>query len=78
MHNQTIERTAELILKYLRDELSREEREEFELWLHATAENKALLESFATFGDLTQALADYAINKSRIWDQIGTSISLKQ
>jgi transmembrane sensor len=78
MLNKTIERKAELILKYIRDELSWEEQEELDGWLAAAAENKAFLESFAGFGDLTQALANYAINKSKVWDQIGASIPLKQ
>lgn len=78
MLNETIERKAELILKYMRDELSWEEQQELDLWLAAATENKALLESLAGFGDLTQALADYAINKSKVWDQIGAAIPLKQ
>jgi hypothetical protein len=76
MLNETIERKAELILKYMRDELSWEEQQELDLWLAASADNKALLESLAGFDDLTQALADYAINKSKIWDQIGAAIPL--
>jgi anti-sigma factor RsiW len=78
MLNETIERKAELILKYLRGELSWEEQQELDRWLAVDTENKALLESITGFGDLTQALADYAINKSKIWDQIGASIPLKQ
>lgn len=72
---ETIERNAGLILKYMRDELSCEEQEAFHQWLAAAVENRALVESLTQFGDLAKALADYAGNKSKIWQQIGASIS---
>jgi transmembrane sensor len=39
--------TSQLIIKFLKKELSVTEKKEFDLWLNASTENKALLESFS-------------------------------
>lgn len=70
MEHNIIKRKADLMLKYLRDGLSGEEQKEFDQWIAASGENRALVEKLMESSQLKKALADYAGNKTKTWEQI--------
>lgn len=78
MVNNMIKRKAELILKYLQDELSGSEQLELDNWVGNAGENSALFEKLTESSQLKQALADYADNKTQTWQQITTLIAKGQ
>ncbi len=75
MVNNMIKRKAELILKYLQDELSGREQLELDNWVGDAGENRALFEKLTGSSQLKRALADYADNKTQTWQQITALIA---
>lgn len=67
--------TSELIIKYLNNELSEKENAEFELWLHASAENNALVESFRNTAHVQQEI-NYlsAVDVNKGWEEVSKQI----
>ena len=70
MEDNMIKRKADLLLKYLREKLSADEQLELDQWITAAEENRALVEKLTDHNQLTKALADYAGNKTKTWEQI--------
>ncbi|AXY74209.1 hypothetical protein D3H65_09585 [Paraflavitalea soli] len=78
MENNMIKRKAELILKFMRDGLTGIEQIELDNWVNDAGENRALFEKLIESGQLKQALADYAGNRYKTWEQIATLIAKEQ
>ncbi|MNJ91434.1 fec operon regulator FecR [compost metagenome] len=74
MHNN-FKRTSELIIKFLKNELSDKEKAEFELWLKAFPENKALVESFRNTEKVQQEV-NYlnAVDVNNGWEELSKQI----
>ncbi|ACU02666.1 FecR family protein [Pedobacter heparinus] len=73
-----IKQTAELIIKFLKNELSPQEKKDFELWLNASADNRALVESFRNTETVQHELnyiAAVDINKG--WEEVSKQIQVK-
>ncbi|WEK18905.1 MAG: FecR domain-containing protein [Candidatus Pedobacter colombiensis] len=69
--------TSELIIKFLNNELSGKEKKEFELWLNASAENNALVESFRNTAHIQQEI-NYldAVDINKGWEDVSKQIGL--
>lgn len=68
--------TSQLIIKFLKNELSVSEKKEFDIWLNASAENKALVESFRNT-ESVQSEINYLhnINIEQGWENISKRIN---
>lgn len=71
--------TAKLILKYLKDELSAQEKQQFENWLNANPQNHQLVESFRSTSEVQKEI-NYinAIDVNEGWAAISNQIELKK
>lgn len=78
MVNNLIKRKAELILRYMQDGLTGIEQIELDNWVSDAGENKNLFETLIEPTRLKRALADYAINKTKTWEQITGLITDEQ
>lgn len=78
MVNNMIKRKADLLLKYMQDEISGIEQVELYNWVSDAGENRALFEKLIEASQLRQALVDYAGNKTKTWQQIAASIANEQ
>lgn len=74
MHNN-FKRTSELIIKFLKNELSDKESAEFELWHNASAENNALVESFRNTEHVQREI-NYlgAVDVNKGWEEVSKQI----
>ncbi|TCC97909.1 FecR family protein [Pedobacter hiemivivus] len=68
--------TSELIIKFLKNELSDKEKAEFELWLKASPENNSLVESFRNTEHVQQEV-NYldAADVNKGWEEVSKQIS---
>jgi hypothetical protein len=78
MVNNMIKRKAELILKYMQDGLTGIEQIELDNWVGDAGENRALFEKLTGSSQLKRALAEYAGNKTKTWEQIAALIAEEQ
>lgn len=67
--------TAQLIIKFLKKELSTKEKADFELWLSASPQNKALVESFRNT-ETVQHEINYlnAVDVNQGWEDVSKQI----
>ncbi|TKC60090.1 DUF4974 domain-containing protein [Pedobacter hiemivivus] len=67
--------TSELIIKFLKNELSDKEKAEFELWLKASPENTALVEYFRNTEHVQQEV-NYldAVDVNKGWEEVSKQI----
>ncbi len=69
----------ELIAKYIKGEITREEQEQVELWLKADSANAVLLEEVkTTWQNSAQLNQDIKIDKAKAWDSIQKKIKEEQ
>ena len=70
--------TSQLIIKFLKDELSAQEKKAFELWLNASPANRELLESFRNTATLQREI-NYidAVDTNKGWEEISKQIQVK-
>jgi hypothetical protein len=78
MVNNMIKRKADLLLRYMQDGLNGIEQVELDNWVSDAGENRALFDKLIEASQLIQALADYAGNKTKTWQQIAASIADEQ
>lgn len=71
--------TSELIIKFLKKELSVPEKEEFDLWLGASPQNKALVESFRNTQNVQHEI-NYlnAVDVNQGWENVSKQLNTMQ
>ena len=79
MNRETdIKQTSQLLIKFLKDELSGQELETFELWLQADPKNKELVESFRDTSSVQQELNYvHSINVKEGWESLSERLNEK-
>ena len=70
--------SSQIIIKFLKDELTAQEKKAFELWLSASPANRELLESFRNTATVQQEI-NYidAVDTNRGWEEISKQIQAK-
>jgi transmembrane sensor len=76
MEQNNFKHTSQLIIKFLKKELSVTEKKEFDLWLNASAENKTLVESFRNTESVQNEI-NYlnAVDLNRGWENVSKQIN---